>query len=59
MRYGKSDLLHLAGRIRQNSYEKSGERVHTVDLIAERVRVIPAHDWPKGHEDQDDDRPED
>lgn len=58
-RYAKGDLIHLTGRIRQNSYEKAGERVYTVDLIAERAGVILAHDRPEGHEDHDDDRPDD
>ena len=27
------DLVHARGRIRQNSFEKAGETVYTVDLI--------------------------
>lgn len=31
---GKGDLVRVRGRIRQNSYERDGARVFTVDLIA-------------------------
>ncbi|MGD9769457.1 MAG: single-stranded DNA-binding protein [Pseudolabrys sp.] len=30
---GKGDLVHVRGRIRQNSYESNGQRIYTVDLI--------------------------
>jgi single-stranded DNA-binding protein len=30
----KGDLVHVRGRIRQNSYERNGSRVYTVDLVA-------------------------
>jgi single-strand DNA-binding protein len=30
---GKGDLVHARGRIRQNSYERNGERVYAVALI--------------------------
>lgn len=29
----KGDLVHVRGRVRQNSYERDGQRIHTVDLI--------------------------
>ncbi len=32
---GTGDLVHVRGRIRQNSYEKSGETVYTIDLICD------------------------
>ncbi len=30
----KGDLVHARGRLRQNSYERDGKRIYTVDLIA-------------------------
>jgi single-strand DNA-binding protein len=30
----KGDLVHVRGRLRQNSFERDGQRVYTVDLIA-------------------------
>lgn len=40
-KYGVGDLLHVRGRVRQSSYEKDGQRVYTVDLIADDFgRVI-------------------
>ncbi|MGX7744006.1 single-stranded DNA-binding protein [Rhodopseudomonas parapalustris] len=30
---GKGDLVHVRGRLRQNSYERDGQRIYTVDLI--------------------------
>lgn len=33
----KGDLVHVRGRLRQNSYERDGQRVYTVDLIALEV----------------------
>jgi single-strand DNA-binding protein len=54
-RYAKGDLIHVTGRIRQKSYDKGSERVHTVDLIAERAGVILAHDRTERGEDPDDD----
>ncbi len=30
----KGDLVHVRGRVRQNSYERDGQRIYTVDLIA-------------------------
>jgi single-stranded DNA-binding protein len=29
----KGDLVHVRGRVRQNSYERDGQRIYTVDLI--------------------------
>lgn len=29
----KGDLVHVRGRLRQNSFERDGQRVYTVDLI--------------------------
>jgi single-strand DNA-binding protein len=30
---GKGDLVHVRGRLRQNSFERDGQRIYTVDLI--------------------------
>lgn len=30
----KGDLVHVEGRVRQNSYERDGQTYYTVDLIA-------------------------
>jgi single-stranded DNA-binding protein len=30
----KGDLVHVRGRLRQHSFERDGQRVYTVDLIA-------------------------
>jgi single-stranded DNA-binding protein len=30
----KGDLVHVRGRVRQNSYERDGQRIYTVDLIS-------------------------
>ncbi len=34
-KFGVGDLIHVDGRVRQGSYDKSGERIYTVDLIAD------------------------
>jgi hypothetical protein len=31
----KGDLVHVSGRLRQNSFERAGQRIYTVDLIAQ------------------------
>lgn len=38
--YLPGDLVHVRGRVRQNSYEKDGVRHYTVDLIADRFGRI-------------------
>lgn len=35
-KYVVGDLVRVTGRVRQNNYQKEGETVYTVDLIAER-----------------------
>jgi single-strand DNA-binding protein len=37
---GKGDLVHITGRVRQNSYEKDGEKIYTVELIADSFSVL-------------------
>lgn len=39
---GKGDLVHITGRVHQNSYEKDGEKVYTVELIADSFSVLAA-----------------
>lgn len=34
---GKGDLVHVRGRLRQNSFERDGQRVYTVDLIVQEI----------------------
>lgn len=36
----KGDIVHVAGRLRQNSYDRAGERVRSVELIAERFACL-------------------
>ena len=33
----KGDLVHVRGRLRQSSFERDGQRVYTVDLIAHEL----------------------
>jgi single-stranded DNA-binding protein len=33
----KGDLVHVRGRVWQNSYERDGQRIYTVDLIGREV----------------------
>lgn len=41
----KGDLVHVRGRLRQNSFERDGERVYTVDLIVSKFgRLAQASD---------------
>jgi len=42
----KGDLVHVRGRVRQNSYERDGQRIYTVDLIGlEFGRLAQAAEW--------------
>ena len=55
---GKGDLVHITGRVRQNSYESEGIRHYTVDLIADRIATILKQDrTPAEPEGADDDVP--
>jgi single-strand DNA-binding protein len=36
MKNGVGDLVRVVGRVRQSQYERDGEQVYVVDLIAER-----------------------
>jgi single-strand DNA-binding protein len=47
----KGDLVHVRGRIRQNSYERNGSRVFTVDLVAtEFSRLAQGSERVRGRE---------
>lgn len=53
---GKGDLVHVTGRVRQSRFDRDGQVVYGVDLIAERIAVIarngrPADDQTDGGED--------
>ena len=37
---GKGDLLHITGRVRQSSFERDGDRIYTVDMIADRFAAL-------------------
>lgn len=44
----KGDLVHVMGRVRQNSYDTTEGRRYTVELIADGLAVLA-----KGSEDRD------
>ena len=44
----KGDLVHITGRVRQNSYDTAEGRRYTVELIADGFAVLA-----KGSEDRD------
>ncbi|PJG45040.1 single-stranded DNA-binding protein (plasmid) [Sphingobium sp. LB126] len=44
----KGDLVHITGRVRQNSYDTNEGRRYTVELIADGFAVLA-----KGSEDRD------
>jgi len=40
-KYSKAgDLVHVRGRVKQNSFERNGEKVYTVDLVAEEFSIL-------------------
>ena len=39
--FGKGDMVRAAGTIRQNSYEKDGERRYTTDLVIDEISRAP------------------
>jgi single-stranded DNA-binding protein len=40
-KYGKAgDLVHIRGRVKQNSFERNGEKVYTVDLVADDFSIL-------------------
>ena len=51
---GKGDLVHITGRVRQNSYEADGTRHYTVDLIADRMATIIKNGGAPADRDDDD-----
>ena len=36
----KGDAVHIEGRVRQNSYDKDGAKVYTIDVIADAVDLV-------------------
>lgn len=40
-KYAKAgDLVHVRGRVKQNKFERNGETVYTVDMIAEEFSIL-------------------
>jgi single-stranded DNA-binding protein len=40
-KYAKAgDLVYIRGRIKQNSFERNGEKVYTVDMVAEEFSIL-------------------
>ena len=40
-KYAKAgDLVYIRGRIKQNSFERNGEKVYTVDMVAEDFSIL-------------------
>lgn len=42
-RLGTGDLLHVAGRVRQTSYDRQGVTAYSVDLIADNFALLSPH----------------
>ena len=40
----KGDLVHITGRVRQNSYQASGTTRYDVDLIADGIAILAKKD---------------
>ncbi|WP_068089572.1 single-stranded DNA-binding protein [Novosphingobium rosa] len=51
---GRGDLIHVAGRVRQTSYERQGATTYGVDLIAEAFAVLAKFGRPAEDDQQDD-----
>ena len=50
----KGDLVHIAGRVRQTSYEAGGTTHYGVDLIADGIAILARKDGgPADHEQHD------
>lgn len=50
---GTGDLVHIAGRVRQNRFEKNGETVYSVDMIADAMGTLVKKDRPADQEEVD------
>ena len=46
----KGDLVHVTGRVRQNSFEKDGQTIYTVELIADSFSVLTSAPDAADHE---------
>lgn len=52
----KGDLVHVTGRVRQSRYERDGQMIYGVDLIADRFAVIAKNGKPADdHHDETED----
>ncbi len=47
----KGDLVHITGRVRQNSYEANGTTQYGVDLIAEGIAILARKDGSPAGDD--------
>ena len=36
----KGDTVHVEARVRQNSYEKNGEKIYAIDVIADTLDLV-------------------
>jgi single-strand DNA-binding protein len=43
---GRGDLVHIVGRVRQTQYEREGQTVYSVDLIADGFATLSQHGDP-------------
>lgn len=43
---GRGDLVHIVGRVRQTQYEREGQAVYSVDLIADGFATLSQHGDP-------------
>lgn len=50
---GTGDMVHIAGRVRQTRFEKNGETVYSVDMIADAMGTLVKKDHPADQEDAD------
>ncbi len=50
----KGDLVHITGRVRQNSYESGGTTHHNVDMIADGIAILAKANGKPVDEDQAD-----
>lgn len=49
----KGDLVHITGRVRQNSYEANGTTHYGVDLIVDGIAILVRKDGSPADEAQD------
>ncbi len=52
MTASKGDLVHITGRVRQNSYEANGTTHYGVDLIADGIAILDKKDGAPAQDDK-------